>query len=370
MEYTFKAVQGEQWGKVTYTATIPFIQLGDICRVDADVQRKADSARIEEIAQYILDGLTGKRFMAGFNSIVTSLRYSTLSYNDNICEVRISTRGKLFTTDGQHRLGGINHLVNKVEKELDEAVNNNDRETMEYWQNIMKRLEEMTISVLIFTDLTKDEEEQLFHDLNNLGVQVNQTQALKLDQNDKFNRIAKQLINEIDCVKKFGINTVSKTLSDKNKEIATLGTWNYCMRILLNGLTDKEIKQNWNNSWNYGEKKDICLEFWREIFSIMPEDFVDKEKYMITKASYVQGIAAFGHKIIFQDNLRGWKELIQKLKDFDWGYKNDSYSKYGGGSISIKNSKDGQVIEKFYFKGTRAAINSVSSVLEEYVLKK
>ncbi|MCB2339096.1 DNA sulfur modification protein DndB [Clostridium estertheticum] len=367
MDYTFKAVKGEQWGKTTYTASIPFIQLGEICKVDAEVQRRADSKRMEVIADYILDGLTGRRFMAGFNSIVTSLRYSSLNYNEESCEVRISTRGKLYISDGQHRNGGISVCVERVEGELEKAREENDTEALKYWSHILKRLEEMKISVLIFTDLTKEEEQQLFHDLNNLGVVVNQTQALSLDSTDPFNRIAKQLSNEIPGIKKHGINKISKTLSDKNKEVATLGTWNKCMRILLNGSSDAEMKQTWNEEWNYEDRKTICNEFWSSIISVLPDDFVDKEKYLITKAAYLQGIAAFGHKIMFEQNITSWKSIISKLQGYNWSHSNDSYSIYGGGSLSTKNNaKTGRMVSKFYFKGTRAAINSVNQALQEY----
>jgi DGQHR domain-containing protein len=367
MDYSFKAVRGEQWSKVTYTATIPFIQLGEICRVDPDVQRRADAKRMDEISDYILDGITGKRFMAGFNAIVTSLRYSSLHYNEELCEVKISTRGKLYISDGQHRNGGILKCVERVESELETAREENDIEALKYWTHILKRLEEMKISVLIFTDLTKEEEQQLFHDLNNLGVAVNQTQALSLDQNDPYNRIAKHLAHEIPQVKNNGINKISKSLSDKNREIATLSTWNNCMRILLNGSSDTEMKQPWNDAWNFDDKKAICKDFWSAIFSILPIDFVDKEKYMLTKAAYLQGIAAFGHKIIFEQNIPNWKSVIYKLQGLDWSYSNDKYSIYGGGSLSAKNNaKTGKTTTKFYFKGTRAAINSVSHFLEEH----
>lgn len=365
--YSFKAIKGQEWSKPTYTASISFVQLAELCKVDPDVQRNADTKRMESIAQYILDGFTGKRFMTGFNAIVTSLRNSSLEYNEETCEVRISTRGKLYISDGQHRCGGIRICVEMVESELEKARSDDDNDALEYWGHILKNLEETNLPVVIFTQLTKDEEKQLFHDLNNLGVSVNQSQALDLDQNDTFNRLSKNLEIEIPQLKKYGLNKTAKTLSDKNLQVATLGIWNNCNRILLNGSNDKEMNKPWNKSWNFEEKKELCKEFWQTFFNILPEDFVDKEKYIITKSAYLQGIAAFGHKLIFENKAENWKKLIFKLRNFDWSYTNDVYSKYGGGSIGIKkDSKTGIQSTKFYFKGTRAAINSVSQSLEEY----
>lgn len=368
--YSFKAIKGQEWSKPTYTASISFVQLAELCRVDPDVQRNADTKRMESIAQYILDGFTGKRFMTGFNAIVTSLRNSSLEYNEETCEVRISTRGKLYISDGQHRCGGIRICVEMVESELEKARSDDDKDALEYWGHILKNLEETNLPVVIFTQLTKDEEKQLFHDLNNLGVSVNQSQALDLDQNDTFNRLSKNLEIEIPQLKKYGLNKTAKTLSDKNLQVATLGIWNNCNRILLNGSNDKEMNEPWNESWNFEEKKELCKEFWQTFFNVLPEDFVDKEKYIITKSAYLQGVAAFGHKLIFENKAENWKKLIFKLRNFDWSYTNDVYSKYGGGSLGIKkDSKTGMQSTKFYFKGTRAAINSVSQSLEEYTAK-
>jgi DGQHR domain-containing protein len=364
MEYTFKAIQGKQWNKTTYTAQIPFARIATIGKVDVEVQREADSSRMDNIADYILKPYQDNTVSAAFNALVTSLRYVDLIYDKDKSEIRISTRAKLYICDGQHRFGGIVKAVNRVEENLEEATNKNDIKAIDYWQNILKNLDEMTIPVVIFTGLKIEEEKQLFHDLNKLGVQVNQTKALSLDKNDIYNRIARQLVEEIDCVKEFGINNTAKNLSDKNREIATLGTWNYCMRIFLNG--SKDMKKPWNSIWSFEEKKNECLVFWREIFDIMPDDFVNREKYMITKAAFIQGIAEFGYNIT-RDKSLDLKKEIAKLKGFDWGYYNDEYSKYGGGAIVKNKNKKGKEMERFYFKGTRAAINSVSAVLEDYI---
>ena len=150
-----------------YTTNISFAQISEICRIDPDVQREADTSRMEKIADYIMDALIGPRFMAGFNAIVASLRYAILQFEEDKNIIRINTRGKLYLSDGQHRIGGILQALKRIEAEMDAAREENDAELMEYWNNIMDLFAEMTIPVVIFTNLTKDEEQQLFHDLNN-----------------------------------------------------------------------------------------------------------------------------------------------------------------------------------------------------------
>jgi len=370
MNYSFKGVKGKQWGKDTYTSNISFAQISEICRVDPDVQRVANESKMENIADYIMDALLGKRFMAGFNAIVTSLRYATLRFDESTNEIQISTRGKLYISDGQHREGGIERALKRVEQALDEAREINDTEAMEYWENILVKFEEMTIPVVIFTGLTKDEEKQLFHDLNNLGTAVTATQALHLDQTDPFNRMAKQLIAEIPKLKKYGVDTNAKQLSDKKTEVATLAVWNNCIRILLNGSSDAEIKKDWDSDWNYEQQKEVVKDFWTTLLDVLPDDYTNKEKYMITKSVFIQGLAAWGHKLIFEDVLPNWKSIIYELHDFDWGYQNDIYANHNGGSLQEKKDKrTGEVVQRFYFKGTRAAINSIPLALTDYVTR-
>lgn len=370
MNYELSGINGKQWGKLIYTSNISFAQITEICRIDPDVQREADTSRMEKIADYIFDGLLGKRFMAGFNAIVTSLRYSALQFDKDKKTIRISTRGKLFVSDGQHRIGGIERALQRIEFGMDKAREENDVELMEYWSNIMELFEEMTIPVVIFTDLTKDEEQQLFHDLNNLGASVTTTQALHLDQSDNFNKLAKQLAQEIPKIRKYGIETRAKQLSDKRKEVATLAVWNNCVRILLNGSSDSEMKKEWNLNWDFDKKAQEAQEFWETLLDILPEDYTDKEKHMITKSVYLQGLAAWGHKIIYEEKIPNWKSLIYELHDFDWSYQNHYYSEHGGGSLQEKkNKRTGEVKKRFYFKGTRAAINSIPSTLNDYVTR-
>lgn len=370
MNYTLNAIKGQQWNKEVYITNIPFVQINEICRVDEEVQRKRDAKKIKDIAEYIEAGIIGERAMSGFSSIVTSLRYATVRYEESTNELKISTRGKLYISDGQHREGGIEAFCSKVFKKIEDARNENDVTAMEYWQNILEELEKITIPVVIFTNLTKEEEQQLFFDMNNLATPVNASQALKYDQNDKYNIIAKILEKEIPIIRKYGINKTAKALNEKNKEIATLKIWNNCMRILLNGPTDSDMKKKWNDSWEISSKKDLCLKFWDSFFSILPDGFNDKDKYIVTKSVYLQGVSAFGNKIINNFPSDQWRDLVLSLKNFDWSNTNNIYEKYGGGYLLKSKSRNGDIVEKFKFKGTRAAINSVSQALEEYTLEK
>lgn len=354
MYYVFKAIRGNEWGRVTYVAQIPFTEIQSIARIDEYVQREANKNRMEEISAYILNAFKDAKFNAGFNSLVTSLRNSDILYDEEKNEIKLSTRAELYLCDGQHRYGGIIRAIKKVEDNIKNSRDDNEKQKH---KNIYNLLKNNTIPVVIFTDLNIDEEKQLFSDLNKLGVNVDKTTALSRDSNDIYNRIAKELSTEIEYIKKYGIDQKSQRLQSNNRAIATLSTWNLCIRILINGYSN--INNSWNSIWSYEEKKKMCFDFWDEFFRILPKEFTNKKKYMVTNAYYLQGIAQFGYKIM-QLNTGEFKNKLAKLKNFNWENTNKIYAKCNG--AYLKRDK-----KSYSFNGTSSAVNSVSNLLKEHI---
>ncbi|MBE6062578.1 MAG: DGQHR domain-containing protein [Clostridium butyricum] len=364
MQYIFKGIKGMQWGKEVYVSQITFNEIQAICRVDNDVQREVNKSRIDEIADYILKPFKNTSINAGFNSLVGSLRLEDLEstkliYDEKNNDIRVSTSTKLYICDGQHRYNGMLRALDRVKEELQKSKTNNDIENEKYWKSVQEKISEMSIPIVIFIGLTVNEEKQLFYDLNNLSIPVSKSIGLERDNNNMYNRIAKQLAEEISLVKVWGIDSQKKELGVNSRKIATLATWNDCVKILINGEAD--ANNPWNDSWDFDQKKKLCLEFWNEIFNIMPKEFTNKRHYIVTKTGYyMKGIAEFGHNII-NSNVKGYKGRVAKLKRFNWQCNNKIYSKYGW-----NQSKD----KKGYIcSGTKSGIKDVSKILQEYISK-
>lgn len=366
VEFNAKGSRFNQFGKTAFVTHLPFSQISSVILVDEEVQRKRDNKRMLSIAEYILAYMKGERGAAVFNAITTSLRGTVVLYDSSTGIVRFSLRGQLHVEDGQHRCGGIELALQMAEAERNAAEETGDHEILDYWNSILEKFDDYSIPVVIFTNLSYSEEKQHFHDLNNLAVAVTSTQALHFDQADPFNQLSKALIEMIPQIEHYGIEMQAKVLSDTKKEVATLATWNYCTRIMLNGSMDQQIKRKWDRNWNLGEKAHELSEFWNHLLNVMPNDFNDRRKWMISKSVFIQGLAAWGHEIIKHDD---WDEKIAALKGFDWSYENDAYGAHnGGGMKEVKDRRSGIVVgKKFQFAGTRAAINSIPKVLNAFV---
>lgn len=357
---SFDVAKGRQWGKDTFTAQIPFPSLDRTMYVAQHRQRKAIPDKVESIKKYIIRGMAG-RGMAGFSAIAVSLQEPTqLVYDAQAKRATFvgGTGPRFHICDGQHRLAGIKAALMEAENLQFEAEEEGDRES---WAGIMEAFKLNYLPVVIFTGLTEQEEEQLFSDMNYLATPVNQSKALKHDTRDLYNRMSIELAQEIPQIARYGIDDESKVLSDKKPEVATLATWNRCTRILVNGLKETDVNRPWNEeTMDYETEKESVKMFWTWLLAVMPEDYNDRSKYLIAKSVFMQGIAAWGRslddKIISPE---AQHELIGKLADFDWSYKNDDYAEYGGGSLNPKG--------RMQFIGTRAAIKSIPLVLNDHV---
>lgn len=359
----FRAVEGTQWNKRTYSAQFPFDKLDELTTVDEDRQRAADPKRFAEIGEYILDGLSGKG-TAGFNAIAVSLRKDPddpnkvlVHYDNESATLTILEEGvRFYICDGQHRVGGSGYAIAKASRLRFEAKEEGDRES---WRDIFSAFSSCMMPVLIYTDLTLEEEAQIFADMNRLVKPVNQSKALKHDERDMFNRLAKSLAVSIPKIAEFGIASEAKMLPDKRGEVATLATWNRVIRIMANGSRESELVKDWEDvHLEYDETKREITEFWNDFLTVVPKDYNNRSKYMISKSVYLQGIAAWAHALKDYDAAQR-KAFIQKLSDFNWNYSNAAYSRYGGGSLNP--------VGKMQFVGTRAAIKAIPRVLNDHV---
>lgn len=365
MPFTFPALKGNQFGKEVFTVQMSFADSVTTTFADPEVQRDIIEEQVQSISEFVLEAMENKRaVLSAFNAITTSLREDILEYLNSI--LTLSTRTKLHIADGQHRRAGIERAMETVEQYIHQAREDDDEETLVYWKGIRKLFDEYTLSIVVFTGLNKDDEAQLFYYLNHLAKQVTGTESLSFDRADKYNLIAKALEHEIPKLRQYGIEKKAKTLTStsRNPAVATLATWNNCVRIYINGPSNAAMKRKWNSEkWDFEGTKAKVKSYWTALFDVLPEDFNDRRKYLCSMSVSLQGVAAWLHETAV-NHPKDWKKRIDAIKNFDWSYDNSTYQYVGGGSV-IYNASEQR--EKFQFIGTRAAINAIPKVLNAYI---
>lgn len=345
----FKGSKGYQFNRETYVTMIPFNKLESFFKVFPEVQRKLSKPRVKSIAKYILDGLEKKKMT--FLSAITVTCTGEVEYIEENSSIGVDISTIFSINDGQHRSEAIKLALTTLKNNIDKAQDLNEKEK---WQKKLETLESMTIPVVIFTGINQKGEQQLFHDLNLLASKPNKSIALKFDSSDQYNRLAKELAKNNEQLILFDVETEKTQLRGNNTQIMVLSTLRNMICYIVTG--SNKDKENILNIDTYDSYYETIDEVFTLLFSVLPEDAANREKYIIGTAATLQGIGKFLHHVIEnQDNLN-WQEAIKKLGKIDWSHRSAVWHKAGGSYISEKN--------KFVFTGTSAGVNGVYEALK------
>jgi len=347
---SFKGSKGSQFGRETFVTMIPFNKLESFFKVFPEVQRKLNKPRVKTIAKYILDGLYKKRLT--FLSAITVTCKGEIEYNDKLSQIDVDINTKFSINDGQHRSEAIKLALETMKERVESSKSADEKEKL---QEKLAILENMTIPVVIFTGIDQKGEQQLFHDLNLLAGKPNKSIALNFDSSDQFNRLAKDLCANNEQLKRLNVETEKTQIRGNNNQIMVLSTLRNMLTYLITGNSkDKDSILNIENYDTYYENTNEIINL---LFSVLPEDSANRDKYIIGTAATLQGIGKYLHDVVYMDNNLDWEEEIKKLGEIDWSH-NSPIWKYGGSYIKEK--------DKFIFTGTSAGINGVYQSLKEH----
>jgi DGQHR domain-containing protein len=343
---TFYGAAGNQFGRNIFTTMIPFKSVERFLVVFPEVQRKVNKARVKSIAQYILKGLAARNYC--FLSALTATCRGDIQYDPNTSQVTIDINAVLSINDGQHRCEGIKLALQHVRKELQEASTPEEAARV---KEKLERLENMCVPVVIFEGLDEKQEQQLFHDLNLLAVKPNKSVSLKFDNTDLYNLMAKELKDENEYLRRYGVETEKTQLKETNPNLMVLSTLRNMISFIIAG-TDKE--NDVLTLDNYDENKQMVNEVLNEIFRVLPQAN-DRNTYILGLAATLQGIAKYVHYLLNSNDILNWKEYVAGLGNINWRHDNQAWNGYGGSFDPIKR--------KFVFGGTGGGIKGVFKFL-------
>ncbi|MDF2012306.1 DNA sulfur modification protein DndB [Priestia megaterium] len=341
--FKLNGTEGMQFGKKFYNVTFRFHELENFFDVFQDVQRKMDSKKVQSICEYVLNGL--KEDNASFLTSLTTTCRGDILYNHAKEEIHIALNSSLSVNDGQHRYRGIRKAISMLEKERAEEKDSNKKIML---TRDLEDLKNMQIPVVIFSGLDSDMEKQLFHDLNNLAKKPPKSISLKFDQNDLYTRLAKYIAKKNKFLVEFGVEMEKGSISLKNPNLFLLSTLKNSVTFLIDGkvLSTESTLSN----ENYEEFKNIVNKIIIDIFSVLPADINNREKYIFGKSFVLQGICKF----IFLSKNEGFSmdDILESISKVDWTYSN-FWVEFGA------KKEDGNIT----FSGSGAGVNGVYRAL-------
>ncbi|WP_370295577.1 DNA sulfur modification protein DndB [Rossellomorea marisflavi] len=349
IKISFKGSKGNQFGRDTFVTMIPFNKIESFFKVFPEVQRKLSKPRVKSIAKYILDGIDKKRMT--FLSAITVTCKNEIEYNEAESTLDVDISTVFSVNDGQHRSEAIKLAISTLKEQIENASSDNEYEKL---NEKLEILENMTIPVVIFTNINQKGEQQLFHDLNLLASKPNKSIALNFDSSDQYNKLAKELARNNEQLLRLNIETGKTQIRGNNKQIMVLSTLRNMLCFIITGANkDKNNKLNIDTYTDYYNTLDEIINL---LFESLPEDASNRDKYIIGTAATLQGIGKYLNEVIYNQNKLDWQSEVKRLGTIDWSHSSSVWETYGGNYIPEK--------DKFVFTGTSAGINGVYEALK------
>ena len=318
---TLSAIKGVQFGREVYSSMIKFKDLADFLEIFPEVQRDIIPRKVASIRRYIMTEEDNLRF---FSSITVSCKGYALYDETNKRLALDVANTKLSVNDGQHRFEAVKTALAQLELDFQKSK---DKDKTKKIRDKINRLQEMVLPVVIFNGLTKEEEQQLFHDLNNLAQRPSKSANIKLNQTDYFARLARDISDSSVYMLKYGVEKEKSSIHENNPNTILLTTIYNSMKLLY------KSKENEINQQNYSEYLENGIKWFDDIFNVIPKDIDTKGKYIFDKAfaftSIFRFIATMNEKGESRDKIIKTIEKCDfKLNSKDWLYYGGRFNKF------------------------------------------
>jgi len=305
--------------------------------VDKNVQRELDETKVASIGQYIQYGLDGHDIY--FSPLVFSARGKGSYHEDNL-EYKLGMNERLTILDGQHRIRAFELLKKRLETASEE-------QTLKYQELI-----NFPMTLQIFTNLTLEQERQLFTDINTKSADVNNTLLIMYKKGDLYGQLVREII---EALPQDLIECRAKTTRTKMMTASTLYS---VAKVLNHGKYQRNAKVDINEN-NYKVCKDRTKEFITLLRTHAPIEAFNRDKYIIMSANIIVSIAKFIYESQEKYPHITMEDLFKNIiSNINWTHKNAEFS-----TLSLKYN---QKTKKYNFGTTGRTVRDFS----EYLLGK
>lgn len=349
---TLTALKGEQFNKEIFSALLTFKELSQFLQVFPEVQRTANGRKINSIKRYVLTGLDAGQ-MRFFSSLTATAR-GNVFYDDATKRMAINTKeSKLSVNDGQHRSLGIIEAIKEL-KSKQHSKRTSAGEVEELTRKI-EFLEGMTIPVVIFNNISVEEEKQLFFDMNNLSSKPSRSTTIRLSQSDLLSKLAREVSSSNEYLELYGVEFDKTNIREGNVNNILLTTVYECCRLVA---THKLGSAQELSNENYDAVMEMTSTIFDNIFVALPKDIDVKGRYITSKGFVLRALFTFVLRKMKEDVPQ--EKIYHAILKQNWYESLDVWGKYGG-----KMQQQGTLT----FVGYNGGLNSVIYALDDQLAK-
>jgi len=305
--YTFAAIRGVQAGSEYYVVMVPLKLVPKIFEFDghelpADLraQRVISNARVPQITAYLSENFEEYTFSSLCASVDGELEFTpaneTLSFR-NVGELKLSMTARIILNDGQHRRAAIAEALKTRPK-----------------------LENETISVVLFVDEGLERCQQMFADLNKNAVRPSGSLNVLYDRRNPLARLSTSVLENIMFYQDF-VELEKTSLSNRAKALFTLSSLNQANQLLAGPNADR-----------FGDATEkTVVAFWKRVSEVIP-DWQSLAQGNVTAGDLrketvnahgvmLQAFGLMGSRLIAASP-DSWLEPLATLGQIDWSKRN------------------------------------------------
>ncbi|MGE8078763.1 DNA sulfur modification protein DndB [Peribacillus loiseleuriae] len=311
----------QYFGKKILISQIRFSTLQAIFEIDQEVQRKLDVKRKFEIRDFIIQSLEENDFY--FSPFIFSSRGKIVETDGS---GELPDGCKVYILDGQHRMSGMIAAVTYLQGLQETAELMDNQMELKKIQAQIYKLKTYPISVQIYLDLDK-QEEQLFSDLNTKRKEPHLGLVMQYDQRDHYADITRQIASRL--ASKMEIEDKLSRISMSNSALTSLTIMRRCLLALFEGNLTVSTKRDKLGGFTNEDAVTIGTAFFETWLTVFPRNPANRKKFTsgYSGIQIALGLTAFllhkHHKLSYEEALK----QMEKLKTYcTWKHDDSHYT--------------------------------------------
>lgn len=323
--FSFPVIRGLQAQREFYVSMWTLRTLSKIAIFDEDevppehrAQRTLNTARVPEIADYILDNPSDYVFSALTVSIDSEVEYTKVDEQGKLGMLRIPMDAKFIVNDGQHRRAAIKTALEQ-----------------------RPELAHETIAVVFFQDVGLARSQQMFADLNRHAIRPSRSLGLLYDHRNEKAKLAKLVILKSPVFRDI-VELEKSSLAKRSRKLFTLSAFYNACADLVQGLATGNLVEDANIARDYWEAVAEHFPAWGQVREgIIPASEV-REGYIHSHGIALQALGKAGNTLLTKHK-RDWRKRLPALETIDWSRKNTALWEGRAMSLGVLQKRNANI---------------------------
>lgn len=304
--------------------TYPIQQLIEMHKNGRLELRETNQLQVRKIKKYLMSNAASKEIY--FPPMVAAIKAADYEgQKQKPAEIRLA--------DGSHRMKAFIQLEDQIFNCLKSS---NDDEIRNAY-HLQYMLESTEIAVQLIEGLTKEEEDQLYIDLNTKGKEVALSKRIEYDSRNSLNQITNSLLKTNAKLRRAGVETEKRAIiRPANKKLVSLSQLRLIAGTFISGrvITRPELG-NTNQTLNEQEYIELINLWFDKLFaSYPPERIGNYQESMLAGFPLLLSMAVYASKGLAAEPFSNRKSEMDRrmnvLANVDWSRQNPVWRQFDG----------------------------------------